>query len=285
MANNKLVFILSLFAAPLISPAQVRLPGLFTDNMVLQRDIPIRVWGWAAPGESLRLEWEGRKFRTHAKTDSTWEVTLPAMKAGGPYVLDIRGKNRLVIRNILVGDVWFCSGQSNMVLPMERVKEKYPQDISAANFSQIRSFSVPALADVTKVHEDLPGSDWREANPQNVLAFGAAAYFFARDLYEKYHVPVGIINSSVGGTPIQAWISAEGFREMPDYSNRIARFEDTAYIAAIRRAAMPHREKPERPDAGLSGPVKWYDPAYVPVDWHPFWMPGYWADQGVRGLN
>jgi sialate O-acetylesterase len=276
--------ILFLFTG-LATSAQVRLPQLIADKMVLQRGIPLKLWGWAAPSEQVELKFGGRSYRTRAGADSNWEVRLPPMTAGGPYTLDIRASNHLIVNDILVGDVWFCSGQSNMVLLMERVKEKYPEDIAGADFPEIRNFFVPTAADVTAVHPDLPHSGWKEANPADVLGFGAAMYFFARDLYRKYHVPIGIINSSVGGTPIQAWISAAGFEGMPAYAEQIARFTDTNNMGVILRRPMPADRSKENPDLGLAGAVKWYSPDYDPVGWHPFWLPGYWVDQGVRGLN
>src|SRR5579863_3658630 len=224
-----IVLLFVLFTANRAS-SQVRLPQLIGDGMVLQRDIPLTLWGWASPSERIELKFAGHSYRTRAGADSNWEVHIPPMKAGGPYTLDIRATNHLVISDILIGDVWFCSGQSNMVLPMERVKEKYPDDIASANFPQIRNFFVPTAADVTRVHGDLPHSVWKQANPTNVLAFGAATYFFARDLYEKYHVPIGIINSSVGGTPIQAWIGDDGLDSLPGYPERIAKVRADAAL-------------------------------------------------------
>jgi sialate O-acetylesterase len=207
------------------------------------------------------------------------------MKAGGPYTLEIHASNHLVVNDILIGDVWFCSGQSNMVIPMERVKEKYPDDIAGADFPQIRNFFVPTAADVMARHEDLPHSTWQEANPTTVLAFGAATYFFARQLYQKYHVPIGIINSSVGGTPIQAWISAAGFSGMSAYLEQIGNLPEENNLAMALRRNVSDDHSKAHPDQGLAGVVKWYSPDYAPVGWHPFWLPGYWADQGVKGLN
>jgi len=283
---KNVLFLLSLFTG-VVATAQVRLPQLIADKMVLQRDIPLKLWGWAAPAERIVLQFAGRSYKTRAAADSSWEVRLPPMKAGGPYTLEIRASNHLVVMDILVGDVWFCSGQSNMVIPMERVKEKYPEDIAGAEFPQIRNFFVPTAADVTKVHADLPHSEWKEANSTDVLGFGAASYFFARDLYQKYHVPIGIINSSVGGTPIQAWISAAGLDSVTGYPERIAKFHDQRFwehqdVAPFRGNLFNRRETP---DLGLTGAMKWYQPDYNPVGWHPFWLPGYWADQGVKGLN
>ena len=189
----------------------------------------------------------------------------------------------------MIGDVWFCSGQSNMVLNMERVKEKYPNDIATANYPAIRNFFVPTLSDVSKIHKDLPTGQWVSATPKTVLNFGAVSYFFARDLYLKYKVPIGIINSSVGGTPIQAWISADGVKDIAKYANRLNQLKDTVYLNSllfhpgvniIHRIAIV-----KQLDKGLSGPIKWYDTTYQPKNWHQFWLPGYWDDQGVKNLN
>lgn len=280
-----LLLIVFLFGVYPLS-AQIRLPQLITDKMVLQRDSPISIWGWASPGEHIDLAFAGKHFKGRAAADSSWSMQLPSMKAGGPYTLEIRGANHIIIRDILIGDVWFCSGQSNMVLPMERVKEKYPDDIATADFPEIRNFFVPTAADVLTVHDDLPHSAWKEASPANVLAFGAASFFFARDLYQKYHVPIGIINSSVGGTPIQAWISKAGFADLTNYTERIAKFKDLVAGEEFVRPFRGDNSNPTRlPDPGLTDTIKWYEPEYVPVNWHPFWLPGYWADQGVKGLN
>ncbi|HTR28337.1 MAG TPA: sialate O-acetylesterase [Puia sp.] len=292
MATYRLFFVV-LALGHQCATAQVRLPQLISDNMVLQRDIPIKLWGWAAPSERIELRFAGRHFRTQAAADSSWIVRIPPMKAGGPYTLEIGASNHILINGILIGDVWFCSGQSNMVIPMERVKEKYPDDIATANFPQIRNFFVPTAADIMAVHKDLPHSGWRAASPTNVLAFGAATYFFARHLYLTYHVPIGIINSSVGGTPIEAWISGSGFTDLPRYADRMAKFHDPGFMQQFddpdHRDISPFRgdfaDRPEWKDQGLAGPVKWYSPEYVAAGWHPFWLPGYWADQGVKGLH
>jgi sialate O-acetylesterase len=280
--------------------ANVKLPVLISDGMVLQRDTKINIWGWASPGEKVRVKFIDKTFSTVTGRDGNWKVTLPPMKAGGPYTMEIKGKNSIAIKDILIGDVWFCSGQSNMVLNMERVKEKYPGDIANADYPEIRNFFVPTASDVVSVHDDLPPGKWVSASPENVLTFGAVTFFFARSIYTECKIPIGIINSSVGGTPIEAWISEEGFKEFPQILTRIESFKDTAYMNPILRAAakragtgqgsagvsgLSDRGK----DKGLSGPEPWYDPEYNPADepqgWHKFWLPGYLDDQGVRGLD
>lgn len=267
--------------------AQIRLPQLIADSMVLQRDTKLKIWGWASPNENISIKFHGKTFRTKTGAGGKWIVLMPSMKAGGPYTMELLASNKITLHDILIGDVWFCSGQSNMVLPMERVKEKYPDEISKANYPLIRNFFVPTVSDVRKVHADLPPGKWVAASPGGVLGFGAASYFMAKDLFLKYHVPIGIINSSVGGTPIQAWISENGFKALPHYQNRLVQFKDSAYMAKL--PAPPNLRSTARnnspSDLGLQGAVKWYDKAYVPKGWHNFWLPGYWADQGVKNLN
>jgi sialate O-acetylesterase len=179
-----------------------------------------------------------------------------------------------------------------MVLNMERVKEKYPDDIAGANFPEIRNFFIPTASDATSIHKDLPPGKWVSASPENVLGFGAVTFFFARSIYREYKIPIGIINSSVGGTPIEAWTSEEGLKDFPQMVSRIGKLKDTAYLNPIIRSARRRPATGQKPpvnpgmmDKGSSGPKPWYDLTYVPEGWHKFWLPGYWDDQGVRGLN
>jgi sialate O-acetylesterase len=269
--------------------AAVRLPQLVANGMVLQRNAPVNVWGWADAGERVAVEFRHKTYRTVTNEGGSWQIVLPAMQAGGPYVMVIKGTNQITINDILIGDVWFCSGQSNMVLPMERVKEKYPDEIAGANYPQIRNFFVKTEADVVKEHTDLLPGKWVKADPETVLNFGAASWFFAKQLYQKYHVPIGIINSSVGGTPIEAWISKDGLKDIKRYHDRIAQFDDPAFMDSVLKKHSP----PTNPlntsaygtDIGLNGPKPWFDTIYLPHNWHSYWLPGYWADQGVKDLN
>jgi len=289
--SKQFIFSLSLVVAMIQTigaKADIRLPQLIADGMVLQRDVKLRVWGWGDPGEKVSIHFRGAKVNTQVEADGKWVVSLPPMSAGGPYTMEIAGKNQIVLRDILIGDVWFCSGQSNMTIKMERVKEKYPQEIASANFPAIRYFFVPTLADVQQVHADLPLGTWVTTTKAHILDIGAVPYFFAKQLYAKYHVPIGIINSSVGGTPIQAWIGEAGIKGIAGYAKRLEQFKDTAFL---NHALHPERNvatggrRAQPQDKGLTAEPKWYDTAYVPKNWHRFWLPGYWADQGVRDLN
>jgi len=279
---------LSVFILPLLLQANIKLPVLVSNSMVLQRDTKLIIWGWASPGEKVEVKFNKKLVRTVTLSDGSWKVTLPPMKAGGPYTREVKGNNTIIINDILLGDVWFCSGQSNMVVNMERVKEKYPDDIASANFPEIRNFFIPTASDVASVHNNLPAGKWIASSPDNVLGFGAVTFFFARSIYNEFKVPIGIINSSVGGTPIEAWTSEEGLKEFPLLISRIEKFKDTSFLNPILRSAG-RIEKPavdsRAVDKGMSGPISWFDNSYIPEGWNKYWLPGYWNDQGVKGLN
>ena len=271
------------------SVAQIRLPQLVSNHMVLQRGVKLKIWGWATPGEQVDISFNGKKAKSITSADGKWMIALPEMKAGGPYQMDIKGENHITLTDIMVGDVWFCSGQSNMVLPMERLKYKYAEEISKDNFPEIRNFFVPTKADVSVEYEDLPQGKWTAATGKGILEFGGLSYFFAKKLYQKHHVPIGIINASVGGSPIEAWMSKEAYDEFPAYSARINNFRDSSFMNRLNRSIeVYNREHPVETnvllDKGVTGPLKWTDTAYIPENWHRFFLPGYWVDQGVKPL-
>jgi len=263
--------------------AQIRLPRLVRDSMVLQRDMKITIWGWASAGERVRVRFNGGEHRGRAGQDGKWAVQVPAMKAGGPYTMEISGKNKIVLHDILIGDVWLCSGQSNMVHQMRLHSVLYPEDIAGAHYPEIRQFWIPTLTELQGPKDDLPAGEWKSANPVDVREFSAVAYFFARDLYERYHVPIGIINASVGGTPIEAWTGEKGLKEFPAIMKTIERNKDTAYINGFGRKRREGQARPE--DKGLAGGMPWYSPDYVPKGWRIIGVPGYWEDQGLRDLD
>lgn len=261
---KRILFLLLSFSAF----SEVKLPSLVSNGMVLQRDMPVKIWGWANPGEKVNVTFKGKKMRAIGDSKGNWACTLPATPAGGPYEITINEKS---VKDVLFGDVWLCSGQSNMVINMERVKEKYAADIASANNPQIRNFFIPPTMSKVEVRTDLPASSWLPVNPENVLQMGAVSYFFARDLYAQYHVPIGIINSSVGGTPIESWISEAGLKEFP------------AYVKDTTRTIPAPPAPRKSADRGLS--EKWESPGYSPKGWKRFSIPGFWEDQGLRDLN
>lgn len=277
-----LVFVLVFFNS---SFADIRLPKLITDSMVLQRDQPLRIWGWASPHEKVKISFRGKSVTATAGSEGRWQATLPATKAGGPFEMRLQGKNLIVLKNILVGDVWLCSGQSNMVHQMGIHNVTYAEDIANANYPKIRQFWVPTSTSLSGPHDDIRQGAWKSANPKDINDFSAVAYFFARNIHEKHKVPIGIINASVGGTPIEAWTSEQGLKDFASITSVIQRNKDTARVNSLNKPSGVSNAPRLEPDKGSSGPVKWSDPAYLPKNWHNINVPGYWEDQGIRDLN
>lgn len=271
---------------PVRTFSQVKLPRLVRDSMILQRDAKVKIWGWASKGETIKIKFNGGNYKTKADADGKWFVLLSPMKAGGPFSMEISGKNKIILKDILIGDVWVCTGQSNMVHQMKLHSVRYADDVANANYPEIRHFWIPTMTDLNGPHDDLPTGSWKWANPADVLEFSAVAYFFARDLYKRYHVPIGLINASVGGSPIEAWTSEEGLKDFPSILNTIQKNKDTAYVnSSNRNAAAYNAALPKPNDKGMEEPVKWFDPAYQPKGWNTINIPGYWEDQGLKDLN
>lgn len=266
--------------------SQVKLPQILRDSMILQRNKPINIWGWATKGEKVKIKFNGKSYSTRTNNDGQWKLKLSAMKAGGPYTMEIAGKNKITLHNILIGDVWFCSGQSNMVHQIKLHSVYYPNAIPNAHYPEIRQFWVPNVTNLQGPQEDLPFGYWKSANPENVPDFSAVAYFFAKALYEKYHVPIGIINSSWGGVPIEAFMSKDALKDFPSIMKTVDHNKDTAFLNSLKRRNF-HRNIgiPKPQDKGLAGPIPWYDPSYVPKEWRQIGIPGYWEDQGLKDLN
>lgn len=276
---------LSVFFLSLVSAAQVKLPRIIRDSMILQRDAKINVWGWASPGEKVSVRFNNKTYKTTTGKNGKWSVQMQPIKAGGPHTMNIEGSNHITLKEILVGDVWLCAGQSNMVHQMELHHVLYGEDIAKANNPQIRHFWVPNVTSLQGPQEDLPGGSWKWANPKDVREFSAVAYFFAKKLYDKYGVPIGLINASWGGSPIEAWTSEEGFKEFPSILSTIQKNKDTAYINSTQRAAAMNNRPPKAEDKGLTGAKPWHDPTYIPKGWRTIAVPGYWEDQGIRDLD
>jgi sialate O-acetylesterase len=282
--KRNIILILSLVFVWISTKADVKLPRLLSNGVVLQRDSKVKLWGWADPGEKVTVTLLKKNYSGKANSEGAWQILLPPQKAGGPYELTFKGKNEIKLTDVLFGDVWVLSGQSNMTILMERVKERYPEEIANANYPEIRNFFVSTLTNLEKPVDDLPSGEWKTATAPNILSFGALAYFFSKKIYEKYHVPIGIINTSVGGTPIEAWISEQGFKDFPAIQKIIARNKSAAFRDSLQRnRPIPVRKTTQ--DKGQVENPKWYESSYVPKGWHNINVPGYWEDQGVKNLN
>jgi sialate O-acetylesterase len=204
--------------------ADVRLPRLVSDNMVLQRDSRVKVWGWADPNESVAISFAGQSLATKADQSGNWFLQLAPMKAGGPFEMTIRGKNTVVIKNILIGDIWVCSGQSNMQMSVLAAANS-EQEIAAANYPGIRLFEVGNFC-AGKPRTNVMGR-WQECSPQTIPHFSAAGYYFGRKLHQDLKVPIGLINSVWGGTPAETWMNMDDYLAMGDLFSVKAFKKDT----------------------------------------------------------
>lgn len=243
IANIVVVGFLVFLALP--SSADVKLNSLCSDNAVLQQGMPVPIWGTGAEGEKVTVQFEGQKVSAVAK-DGRWVVRLKPLKAGGPFTMTIEGANAVTLTNILVGEVWLCSGQSNMEFPLSRAANAEEAIASSAD-SQLRLFTVPrASADIPKT--EISGS-WKESGPHTADNFSAVAWFFGRDLRKARGVPVGLIHSSVGGTPAEAWTERAALEADPElnlilthYADTLKQFDPEKAKAAHEQALEKHRE-------------------------------------------
>lgn len=264
--------------------AQITLPRLISDSMILQRNIPVNIWGWASVGEKVSVTINKKVYRTKTGADGKWKLQLAAIRAGGPYTMQVRGKNTIVIHDIYFGDVWLCSGQSNMVHQMRIHNIIYADEIAKAGYPLIRHFAVPNITNLQSPQEKIPGGSWSGATPANVNEFSAVAYFFAKKLYEKYKVAIGLINASWGGTPIETWISEDGLRSFPSIIKTVEKNKDTAFVNSFNRNVKESFDKLAKPaDKGID--EKWFETSFEAKDWRTIAIPGYWEDQGIKNLN
>ncbi len=200
---TRFILLVSLVAfVSTIARADVKLPALISDNMVLQQGIDVPLWGWADEGETVTLQFQDQKVTSTTK-EGKWTVRLKPLKAGGPFTLTINGKNTIELKNILVGEVWICSGQSNMQWNL-RNTDNAEAEIAAAKYPMIRLFTVPRL-EVDAPVKDVKAA-WIECSPETVVAFSAVGYYFGRDLHKARNVPIGLINNAVGGSPAESWM-------------------------------------------------------------------------------
>jgi sialate O-acetylesterase len=309
MKKNILLSVCLAFA--LSATAEVRLPQLVSTGMVLQRNAPVKIWGWAAPQEKVSVRLLKARQEAVANAQGEWEVTLKELPVGGPYTITITASNTLTVKDVLVGDVWICSGQSNMETPVSRVMSMFGDEIRNYSNPNIHYVKIPLTYNFHAPQTDVPPCNWVDLTPETAQDYSAVAYFFAKEMYEKTGVPVGIINSSVGGSPAEAWISEEALQPFPALINDMRICQSDEFVAEMQRlGALPGRRWHtvlNGQDKGLNDAVKWSSPACNDRDWQTtdlldnswgrnglypangvFWfrkeveIPADWANQAVR---
>lgn len=269
------VLIIVLFSLP--AEAKIKLPRLVSDGMILQRDEPISIWGWADPGEKVKIEFLGKTYQTKTDRQGKWKIALEAFPAGGPHIMKL---NEITISDILIGDVWLCSGQSNMELPLRRVMDLYEQEIKQINNSNIRMFRCSSRNDFQDPQQDYKDGTWQPATQENIMNYPALPYFFAAELNQKYQVPVGLIMTAIGGSPAESWLSESHAKKyLQPWLAAQARLDSiNARQKQEGKAHFNFFEELNRNDPGVG---KWSKDNIDITAWPVISLPGYWTDKDV----
>lgn len=269
----------AVFLMTVSARANVTLPKVFSSNMVLQRDKPVKIWGWAAKGEKVTIQFNTQKVIAKAGATGEWQAMLQPMPAGGPYVLRIAGQNNLAFSNILVGDVYICSGQSNMEWVLKNTNNA-AVEIAASSYPGIRLFTVKKAMSFAE-KKDVDASPWEECAPSTSGDFSAVAYFFARKLVKDMNVPIGLIHTSWGGTNIEAWTSWDIMSKTADYSKvDVVKMEADRATSEKRLQEFQASLKNDKGDA-----EKWYDPASVVPGWKNISLPQLWEQTEIGNAD
>jgi sialate O-acetylesterase len=255
--------------------------------MVMQRDQPLYIWGWADPKEKITVRFHNQSKKVTADKSGKWKISLNPEVAGGPYELTVTGKNNITISNVLVGDVWVCSGQSNMEWLL-RNSNNAQQEISQANYPQIRHFKVPNTV-ALEPKEDINGGDWKVCSAATAADFTAVGYFFARELFKELNVPIGLLNTSWGGTHSETWTSREAFENSDEFKSMISTMPKLNLDSVAKQRMAVTRKRVE----GLQGSLdnlsseipSWRTSSFDDNNWPVMKVPGLWEQQAAGELD
>ena len=284
---KKAIFCLLLISSYHFSSATVRLPGIFDNGMVLQRGIKIPVWGWADPNEQINIRFNKQSKSTHADLNGKWKILLNEEVAGGPYHLIVKGNNTIDFNDVLVGEVWLCSGQSNMEFTVSSGLNS-KEEIASANYPMIRHVKISNAMSL-KPLEDVKGtSKWKAALPADVGGFTAVGYFFARDLFNKLHIPIGLINSTWGGTDVETWTSKEAFEKSPEFKmmiKNVPHMNLDSFAAIKNKVVLDNVIKLQGNSPGSVDPLLWKENNYNDAGWPTMSLPGLWESKSLPDLD
>ncbi len=258
----------SVKSSPFVSP-------IFADNMVLQRGKVNTIWGWSEPGDKIEVEIASKKASGSTGADRRWQVKIHPPAVGGPYTIRIHGAQSLELHNVLVGDVWLCGGQSNMQVGLGSARNG-EEEVNAANQPEIRFFSVASRS--AYHHTDLPEGTWKVVSPETADHLSAVAYYFARKVQQEIHVPIGLVVDALGGTPAEAWTSAEALRPLKDFDVPLAELEKLSAAGAPEYGNYVMHWY-DQYDVGLKG--NWAAPDLNDSEWKTVDIPGGFAELGV----
>lgn len=292
--SKKLVlFAIALLLFSCSQNRDLQLPKLFGDYMVLQRDKPIKIWGWANPGETVSVEFAGQQQTATVSPDGEWAIEFPAKSSGGPFTLDVStARQTLRFEDILIGEVWVCSGQSNMNMPLAswgRITN-FEQEIREANYPEIRLFTVEKAMAATP-QSDVQSDGWSSCSPETIAEFSAVAYFFGRNIFRETNVPVGLIHSSWGGTNVEAWMSESALTDVANLSEDITDVKkstpqaDEKILQTYKNDLKFWYENTLKNDAGFQNDTAFAQPGFDDSGWKTMHLPRLWDRVGYESFD
>ncbi|KXI30179.1 hypothetical protein AX660_09315 [Paraglaciecola hydrolytica] len=258
--------------------AELRLPKLINDHMVLQRDIEVPIWGYADTGEAVTVKLDGKIVGKTISNNGKWRLKLAPQSASGPHQISISASKTIVVKDVYFGDVWLASGQSNMELQMYRVAEDFPADLKDADYPLIRYFMVPQKYNFQAPQDDLVSGHWESVSSQNISRTPAVSFYFAKQLFKHNGVAIGIINNALGGSPIESWLSAEVLQTFPEALAEAKQFSNEEYVESVIAADKAKNAKwygdINNNDLGLNADMPWYSTNLDDSGWDSFTLPG-----------
>lgn len=282
----KKIFIFLFALSGFFANANVKMPLLFSDGMVLQRNKIIPIWGWADPNEKVEVRFNKQIKTVFADKNGKWTIGLNAEKAGGPFELTITGNNKIIIKDVLVGEVWICSGQSNMEFQMYKLPD-FESQKEQSNEPMIRQFGVAQdLSGTPK--EDLKAGKWTVSNKENIRDFTAVGYFFAKKLYAELKIPIGIINTSWGGTCVETWTSREAFEKSDDFKDMIQGVPSVnmdAIFETYKKTLLANIEKIQGFEVSTANQDQFKNPDFKDTNWPEIKVPSLWENQQIGNID
>ncbi|WP_455587761.1 sialate O-acetylesterase [Bacteroides sp.] len=284
---NKYRLVLLVLCMTSFIQAKVTLPAFFTDNMVIQQNSTLTLSGKAKAKKQIIVKtgWTDSKFTAKAGTDGSFRIEVPTPAAGGPYTITISDGETLTLKNVLIGEVWFCSGQSNMEMPVAGWGKvmNYEQEIAAAKYPSIRLLQVKKTTSPTPAEDvEMNMGGWQECNSSTVPEFSAIAYFYARQLWKELNIPIGVIDCTWGGTPAEAWTSLGTLKQVAGFQDEMSKMEKPDFIANHQQEVNEWHELLTAKDAGLNnGTPMWISSLQTDPTWKTMELPDYWERKGL----
>lgn len=272
---------------------KIWLSPLISDGMVLQRESKVKIWGKGVPQKELKLTFLNNEYKTRVEDDGSWTIVLKDLKPGGPYEITINHEDEeRVIKDVFVGDVWVLGGQSNMQITVSRTLDLLEEEVKGADYPEIRQFTVPMVFNFNGPVDELSDGAWMPVTPETVYNFSAVGYFFSRKIYDKYRIPIGLLCTAIGGTPIEAWLSESTLARFDRFKDILEECKDEAYvretISKDNESIMKWYEELYNKDEGLHDkPEPWYSERYNDSDWRAIGLPASFRGtelEPVRGV-